>query len=145
MSRKQIFYSNEKAFKTLTCLCETFQNIRDILTVVSGEGFFLRPKIFSSLNIFWSMRRKVLIFVPMERARSSAPDKYLKHCYPIHKKFLETFEKKVYLKIQSKSRNFARIPIHNLEYAFLKSDKNCFLLQYNYFYVSCDPLSYTKR
>ena len=28
-------------------------------------------------------------------------------------------------------------------YAFFKSDKNCFLLSCNHFYVSCDALSYT--
>ena len=63
----------------------------------------------------------------------------------MRQKIFRAVWKKFYPKIQSKSRNFPWSPIHILEYGFLKSDKNCFLLSYNHFYVSCDALSYVKR
>ena len=102
-------------------------------TVVPGEDFFFALRFWISLNIFRSMRRKVPIFIPMESSRSSAPDKYLKHRCHTHKKIFRDVWKKVHLKIQSKSRNFTRSPIHIFEYGFLKSDKSCFLLSNNHF------------
>ena len=63
----------------------------------------------------------------------------------MRQKIFRAVWKKFYPKIQSKSRNFPWSPTHILGYDFLKSDKKCFLLSYNYFNESYDTLSYTKR
>ena len=126
---------------------------------ISDSNFQSREVRFKkvSQSVFFSHKnRKSANFFDLCVVRSQVlyQWKELGHAHPINTynivirptiKLLETFEKNVYPKIQSKWGNFARIPIHNLEYVFLKSDKNCFLSSCNHFYVSCDPLNYTKR
>ena len=69
-----------------------------ITTVLPGEGFFWGPSFWISLNIFRSMCRTTLIFLPLDRAMSEQHFSYLGHAHICSRKFSRRTWKKVFVK-----------------------------------------------
>ena len=111
-------------------------------TVVPGEGFFLRPKNFSSLNIFWSTCRMTFIFSPLEQAMLGEHVRYLEHGYTMCRKFSRAMENQVFIEKMHFSKGLSRI------FEDFKTPKNpilSLLSRYFLIYVSFDLHFFSTR
>ena len=128
MSRKRIFYSDEKAFKTLKCLCETFQNIRDVLSklTLAAQKWHLGdlpppkwPKRGEDVcsNIFWSMRRMTTRVGALESSDVNGCSKYTEHVRLTYRKtFVSHWSWRVHRKIVGD-----RFNLFSFQHNYLKS------------------------
>ena len=96
---------------------------------------FLSPKIFSSLNIFWSTRRMTFIFSPIDRAMLGEHVRYLERGCRTCKKFFRGMENQVFLEKRHFLKGLTR------KFGDFKTPKNpilSLLCQYFLIYVSYD-------
>ena len=72
--------------------------IRPLVQCCPGKFFFFGPSFWISLNIFRSMCRTTLIFLPLDRAMSEQHFSYLGHAHICSRKFSRRTWKKVFVK-----------------------------------------------